>query len=1149
MSKISSSKTPENFETQERNQKNYTENGKEINLENNNQSEVIPENEDENLSFASSSPLSKLSSIEKPSKEIFTQIGENGKSTVDFSEIDNSNLSWWQKQTIRWKATTLGILIGVIPTIILGGFSLFLTSREFENQIYQNLEEISTDSINALDIFLQDRVEYIKEFSKREIFTNSQIAQILGAEGQKEALNKIDRNFSFYDIVAIIDGDNGEVLIQSDVQTGGILSNQKNQDYFTKLNEGNQSIVIDSHIETNKKSYIYIASKIQGDLNRILVTRIPADRINKLFSSFQEDKNIYVVNNEYEIISSKNEEEIEDSIREKYPTLDNKIIELESKGVEKPQKILLKESLNNQDDIFVLNSIPETEEEHSVDWYMLVAEDVDIAFQGQRQLTWILVLEIIVTLVIVAVVAIIIINRFTRPLVDVANTLEDMGQGNLNARINIKGKDELAIVGKNINNLVSKIQGLIQEQKLSAVQSDLLKNITLKMAEALDTTMVFDIAVEQIRQTLQSDRVIVYRFDENWQGKIIAESVGENWPKAIGATINDPCFADRYVDKYKKGRVQATPDIYEAGLTECHIQQLEPFAVKANLVAPIIVDNNLVGLLIAHQCSAPRYWEKGEIEFFGQIATQIGPAVERTILLEKQRIDAELSKGLKDITIGIAAALNTEAVFDIAVSQTRLALNADRVIVYRFDQDWLGEIIAESVEGNWPQAIGNFIKDPCFADKYVDKYQKGRVKATTDIYNAGLTECHLQQLEPFGVKANLVAPILLQDELMGLFIAHQCSGPREWQQAEIDFMAQIATQIGPALERVVLVERLQEAEEEQRQARENIQQRALELLMQVDPVSQGDLTIRAQVTEDEIGTIADSYNATIESLRRIVNQVQQAALQVARVTIENEGSIGSLSTEAMRQADDINKVLDRIQGLTASARNVATNAEQAEAAVQLANESVSAGEVAMNRTVDGILAIRETVAETAKKVKRLGESSQRISKVVNLIGSFADQTNLLALNASIEAAHAGEEGRGFAVVAEEVRSLARQSAEATAEIEKVVVEIQEETNEVVKAMEAGTEQVVTGTKLVEETRASLNQITAASAQINQLVTAIAAAATEQSLTSEEVTETMTDVASISNNTSMAASDVTDSFKELLKVAQKLQDSVGKFKVN
>ncbi|MEL7523692.1 MAG: methyl-accepting chemotaxis protein, partial [Cyanobacteria bacterium J06553_1] len=193
--------------------------------------------------------------------------------------------------------------------------------------------------------------------------------------------------------------------------------------------------------------------------------------------------------------------------------------------------------------------------------------------------------------------------------------------------------------------------------------------------------------------------------------------------------------------------------------------------------------------------------------------------------------------------------------------------------------------------------------------------------------------------------------------------------------------------------------------------------------------------------------------------------------------------------------------------------------------------------------------IRDTVAATAKKVKRLGESSQKISKVVNVIGSFADQTNLLALNASIEAAHAGEEGRGFAVVADEVRSLARQSAEATAEIEALVAEIQSETNEVVAAMEAGTEQVVEGTKLVDKTRSSLVQIADVSQEINQIVGEIAAATVEQSQDSEAVSQTMLDVAAVSSKTAAEAGEVSASFQDLLSVAQELQDSVAKFKVN
>ncbi|NES22214.1 MAG: HAMP domain-containing protein [Symploca sp. SIO3E6] len=337
--------------------------------------------------------------------------------------------------------------------------------------------------------------------------------------------------------------------------------------------------------------------------------------------------------------------------------------------------------------------------------------------------------------------------------------------------------------------------------------------------------------------------------------------------------------------------------------------------------------------------------------------------------------------------------------------------------------------------------------------------------------------------------------------------------------------------------------------QDQRQSKEALQQRALELLMEVDPINQGDLTIRAHVTEDEIGTIADSYNATVANLRTIVTQVQNAATQVADTTSANEPVVQSLSVEALRQAEEIAVALERVQEMAQLVEVVAASAQQAETAVQQAAQTVAEGDANMNRTVDGIVAIRETVADSAKKVKRLGESSQKISKVVNLIGNFAEQTNMLALNASIEAAQAGKEGRGFAIIAQEVRKLAKQSAQATIEIEKLVAELQEETNDVIATMETGTDEVVTGTKLVDETRQSLNNITTASTQINQLVEAIAQSTVLQSKVSEIVTQTMIDVAAIASQTSTEANAVSSSFKELRQVAQVLREEVGQFKVS
>lgn len=340
-----------------------------------------------------------------------------------------------------------------------------------------------------------------------------------------------------------------------------------------------------------------------------------------------------------------------------------------------------------------------------------------------------------------------------------------------------------------------------------------------------------------------------------------------------------------------------------------------------------------------------------------------------------------------------------------------------------------------------------------------------------------------------------------------------------------------------------------ERAEAQRQQKEFLQRRALELLMEVDPVSKGDLTIRANVTSDEVGTIADSYNAIIRSLRQIVQQVQVASKAVAETASNNQTSVGHLTQESQQQMFAITEALTQIQAMTSSIQGVANRAKQAEQGVFQATQTIQAGDEAMNRTVLSISTIRETVAETAKKVKRLGEASQKISKVVNLISNFASQTNLLALNAAIEAARAGEEGRGFAVVAEEVRSLAQQSATATSEIEQLVEEIQAQTNEVVIAMESGTEQVVSGTRLVEETRQKLSQITAVSVQINRLVKEISQATTIQTQSSAAVSQTMQQVAAIANDTSKQSEAVAESFHQLVQVADELQISVAQFKVS
>jgi methyl-accepting chemotaxis protein PixJ len=335
---------------------------------------------------------------------------------------------------------------------------------------------------------------------------------------------------------------------------------------------------------------------------------------------------------------------------------------------------------------------------------------------------------------------------------------------------------------------------------------------------------------------------------------------------------------------------------------------------------------------------------------------------------------------------------------------------------------------------------------------------------------------------------------------------------------------------------------------EQQAAKEFLQKRALELLLEVDPVSRGDLTIRAKVTPDEVGTIADSYNAIIRSLRQIVQQVKEASTSVLATSQTNEADIREIVAEYLQQVNSLQEATEALGKLALTSKDVTDRALLAQEQVQEATQVVAEGDKAMDRTVEGIAVIRETVSDTAKKVKRLGEASQKISKVVNLISEFASQTNLLALNAAIEAARAGEEGRGFAVVAEEVRSLAEQSASATSEIEELVEEIQSQTRDVVLAMEAGTDQVVEGTKLVEEAREKLSQIDRVSQKISLIIRDITASAEQQLNTSQSVQKTVEGVFTIATYTAQKSEKVAESFRELLKLAQSLQEATAQFKV-
>ncbi|MBN3963007.1 GAF domain-containing protein [Nostoc sp. NMS8] len=701
-------------------------------------------------------------------------------------------------------------------------------------------------------------------------------------------------------------------------------------------------------------------------------------------------------------------------------------------------------------------------------------------------------------------------------------------------------------------------------------QEKVFTKIVNRIRQSSDVESVFKTTTQEVRQSLQCDRIAVYRFNPGWGGEFVAESVGTGWTKLVGPDIktvlDDTYLQETKGGRYVRGENLIVNDIYEVGLAPCHIEILEQFEAKAYIIVPIFFGDKLWGLLAAYQNSSTREWQSWEVNFLVQTSLQFSLAKSQIDYLELVRVKseklaqiAEQEKALTKISNRIRQSLDVEEIFKTTTQELRQLLRCDRVGVYRFNPNWSGEFIAESAGHLWVKLVGPDIKtvweDSHLQETQGGRYAQGENFVVDDIYQVGHSPCHIEILEQFEAKAYVIVPVFAGEQLWGLLAAYQNSGTRDWEELEVTLLARIGGQLGLALQHTEYLQQVQaqsaklaEAVGREKAAKELLQQRSIQLLKALRPALNGDLTVRAPITEDELGTIADAYNNTLQALRQIVIQVQGAAQQVAQTSSNSEASLAGLTNLAQQQSEEITAALGDIQQMADSTQAVVANAELVQLAVQQANRTVESGDTAMNLTVKAIQGIRETVAQTSKKIKRLSESSQKISKVVNLIGNFATQTNVLALNAAIEATRAGEYGKGFAVVADEVRSLSRQSAAATIEIEKLVQEIQAETGEVAVAMETGIQQVVEGTNLVSDTRQNLNAIVSATAEISQLIERITAATQKQMAQSVTVTKSMQHVAGIANKTFAESQEIASVFQDLSGMAQDLLTTADKFKV-
>lgn len=351
---------------------------------------------------------------------------------------------------------------------------------------------------------------------------------------------------------------------------------------------------------------------------------------------------------------------------------------------------------------------------------------------------------------------------------------------------------------------------------------------------------------------------------------------------------------------------------------------------------------------------------------------------------------------------------------------------------------------------------------------------------------------------------------------------------------------------------VVIVIQVQRASSsnvsEKESQNEDNQAAILQLLDELADLADGDLRVQATVTESFTGAIADSINFSIDQMRALVSKINETSGKVSSAADHTKSSVSALSEASQRQAAEIADVSEAVNVMAESIDMVSSNAAESSSVAERSVDIASKGAVVVQNTIDGMDNIRGQIQETAKRIKRLGESSQEIGDIVALINDIADQTNILSLNAAIQASMAGDAGKGFAVVADEVQRLAERSGAAAKQISALVKTIQSDTNEAVSSMEQTTAEVVQGTRLAQDAGVALGEIEGVSKSLAEIIEKISDASRQQAASAGRISKTMKSIQEITTATTDGTKQTATAVGNLAEMTNELRSSVSGFKL-
>ena len=622
-------------------------------------------------------------------------------------------------------------------------------------------------------------------------------------------------------------------------------------------------------------------------------------------------------------------------------------------------------------------------------------------------------------------------------------------------------------------------------------QSQILAKIVLSMRQSISNEDIMTSAVLETRQIFQCDRVIIYQFGQQETGNILAESVDPRFCEILLTYTEDLGLESKYLSEYQQKQCKVINNIYqEPQLNPEHLSQYESLDIKSCLHAPIEKQGEIIGLLIAYQCSDFRSWQSKEIELFNQIAIEIGLALDDAQLIsECLNIQIQLQESslwqdyLNDSIELIHSSNQKEDIVKIAVDETRRILKCDRAIVCCLESPNQATIVAESVSSEYSKLLGKVNDELCFQTEY----HQEPVHVIHDVEEASISPAYRERLENLGVKSLIVAPIIHQNQLYGFLVAHQCSMQRFWQEFESKWFTQFAKQLGYSLDNAQLM---------------------IQSAKNISP---------SQSTE-----------------KSLIHSELPICLQESKNSLEN------FSQKILAGVDAVTPIFKQLQTMTKSVEGLTNNINQTKLQTQQVEGLLRIEHKNIDLTEDRLIDIQQNLRKIVVKQINLGQYYQEFIHAAEQIDNLAQEINQQIDKTNSEASRTGVVSESsLSELNQIINTATKQLVNKTESIKLFLGEIQTETEQITTSLEKSEAKAFVGIEIAQETRQNLNQITNRNQEIGQLIERITLAATIGEKNSHLAQQSLLEVANLANQAARKSLTAVHTMKSLTEFLEQL----------